>query len=1171
MGATATAIDAVTQVVPAAVASPIDAARDGSAPALEASGAGFTSSGTAVSVTAGEQATDGIELAAPGGDLRLTPLAVSAGAADGTLVGGGSVVYAGTARETDTVVRPTETGVETFTGIRGAAAPERFRYRVTLGDGEHLAKLASGGVAVVRDAEAPAATTATQAPVNEAGAAGLPAEPLTGDVPAREPDGPETTGRVIAVVPPTWATDAEGHRVPTSLDVDGDVLTVTVKHRDAATSYPVVADPQLQATGASGDVTTGGGSTALPTWRNLYDWPGGHGFVGIDPNGDRSLYSFAAGLPSGPGAWVWPSGGHTYPSGAAAWDYVAPGTTRALRATVQLAYPPRLLSHHCIAVSLFDAGGAERNATRFCRPPQPPTSNPAVVDLQIADRQTGSPATKRVSLRIELPCAKATGCTKTIPVADAVNDGLQIRSLDMTLVDDDAPVLRPSGAFWDLRDHYIDGKQTYPLTVAASDAGAGLTRTGFEEPAVGESYHYNPTCDPTHKTPALGARICPPDASTETVVDTRPMPEGKHLFRETAQDLAGNLGATAPWAVLVDRTPPAAPKLQFTTPDEGSAQATWEPSVDPDLVDGNPGSGLAGYRIRSRVGDGAWSDWQQLGADAQISDEIFDQPDGTPVAFEAVAIDAVGNLSDVAAVSGQVVGDPPVIEAEPLGALDTDFLGSQTIEFPATFSDGGSGVRRAWMTVDGGGPIERAAGCTSRSLPDGRPYKDSCPAVLGTTFTLDGSQLSEGSHTVVLAADDRAHNHEEQTYDVRVDRTAPSAPTDVGMFGFDGEEGTVGLEWQEGEDPDLIEGTPGSGIARTEYRLLRAGAWSDWIAPDDDVTIDGTYAGEQIGVQLRSIDEAGNTSPTVERSFTISEDLPQDPGLADAALIAESATSLFSADAQGDLLTARAFSLEADADTDPAATAASTISHLGPDCRLRTAPSFRKVGARLQARFGGGCEGKNFATVQARIVLPGADCILVIFCKDKELAVDRVNGPREGFYNVQAETVCRHGTVKYQAQFLLTAPAPSDRSELYQSDITRRWTCSGDDDVDLHPCLKPGAAYHAFTRSEFKYNLCVATGLFYSGRIAQAHHIFPVAFESTFRRRYGINIHDPIYGAWWRQPDHAINAYAYNRDWQRFLGASPRPSFTEVLDHGCELADKHHLSVRFGCAGDHIG
>jgi hypothetical protein len=95
--------------------------------------------------------------------------------------------------------------------------------------------------------------------------------------------------------------------------------------------------------------------------------------------------------------------------------------------------------------------------------------------------------------------------------------------------------------------------------------------------------------------------------------------------------------------------------------------------------------------------------------------------------------------------------------------------------------------------------------------------------------------------------------------------------------------------------------------------------------------------------------------------------------------------------------------------------------------------------------------------------------------------------------------------------------------------------------------------------------------VYYNGRIAHAHHVFPVAFESTFRRRYGMNIHDPIYGAWWRQPDHAMKASGYNRDWERFLNASPRPSFHEVLDHGCELADNHHLNARFGCSGGHIG
>jgi hypothetical protein len=170
----------------------------------------------------------------------------------------------------------------------------------------------------------------------------------------------------------------------------------------------------------------GSAGTSLPAWSSDYDWQAGSGYFGWSPSGpgiDVAAYAFARGLTADPGLWLWPSGG-SYAPGVAEWAYPAPGTTRLLKATARLAYPPRLLSHHCVRAVLQDASGAERDATTFCKPPQPPAANPATVTLSLADPTPSDPRSTRLSLGIELPCAAPNpdSCTKTIPVATAVTD-----------------------------------------------------------------------------------------------------------------------------------------------------------------------------------------------------------------------------------------------------------------------------------------------------------------------------------------------------------------------------------------------------------------------------------------------------------------------------------------------------------------------------------------------------------------------------------------------------------------------------------------------------------------------------------------------------------------------------------------------------------------------------
>src|SRR5206468_12148930 len=120
--------------------------------------------------------------------------------------------------------------------------------------------------------------------------------------------------------------------------------------------------------------------------------------------------------------------------------------------------------------------------------------------------------------------------------------------------------------------------------VDSSDAGAGITAVNIEHrgwPGPQPPLAERPVeCDPHHRTPGLDARTCRAADAIGLDVDTRSMPEGTRRFLVYSPDLAGNVGERA-WTVIIDRTPPTAPRnLRFTPPDEGSAQLAWDAADD---------------------------------------------------------------------------------------------------------------------------------------------------------------------------------------------------------------------------------------------------------------------------------------------------------------------------------------------------------------------------------------------------------------------------------------------------------------------------------------------------------------------------------------------------------------------------------------------------------------
>ncbi len=117
-------------------------------------------------------------------------------------IDGSVALYPNVARDTDFAVTPAPTGVETFTQIRSADAPDAETFKLSLPDGAHLAEQ-EGGAQVTKDGEA-----------------------------------------LLSVLPPT-AIDAAGDPVPVDLEVAGNAVTLTVDPASNAV-YPILLDPLFQ-------------------------------------------------------------------------------------------------------------------------------------------------------------------------------------------------------------------------------------------------------------------------------------------------------------------------------------------------------------------------------------------------------------------------------------------------------------------------------------------------------------------------------------------------------------------------------------------------------------------------------------------------------------------------------------------------------------------------------------------------------------------------------------------------------------------------------------------------------------------------------------------------------------------------------------------------------------
>ena len=249
--------------------------------------------------------TEGVALTAA--DVTIAPVGPGVADAEPQRVGD-SVLWANAAADTDFVVAPTATGVETFHQVRSQEAPESFALDIGVPTGGRI----------VRAADLPEALEIQDA-----------------------------DGKAVASVSPAVAQDADGVDVPASYTIDNDLhrVTIDVPHRDRDVHYPLLVDPSVSILQYLWD---SGAAGNYPGWT--YE-----GTPGVPHTTGNGFFGW--------GIYGWLASGQYFVSSDAAWyAFRAPGTSTVAAATFKATYYTEA-KRSCIAEGILGSAGWDSGMT----------------------------------------------------------------------------------------------------------------------------------------------------------------------------------------------------------------------------------------------------------------------------------------------------------------------------------------------------------------------------------------------------------------------------------------------------------------------------------------------------------------------------------------------------------------------------------------------------------------------------------------------------------------------------------------------------------------------------------------------------------------------------------------------------------------------------------------
>lgn len=180
--------------------------------------------------------TEGETQVTPDGGFTLegiacvSPAQITGSATEAKVINSDAAIFANTAPETDTLLRPNAAGMTMVQSLRGVNAPRTISWNVTLNPDENLVELPSGAVAITRDG-----TEATGNTPEVAEPEGMRSPLVLNDAELQLETSryqlveaqSETTEEVIAVIPQPWVILSQGGIIPLKVEVQQDVAIPT--------------------------------------------------------------------------------------------------------------------------------------------------------------------------------------------------------------------------------------------------------------------------------------------------------------------------------------------------------------------------------------------------------------------------------------------------------------------------------------------------------------------------------------------------------------------------------------------------------------------------------------------------------------------------------------------------------------------------------------------------------------------------------------------------------------------------------------------------------------------------------------------------------------------------------------------------------------------------------
>ncbi len=451
---------------------------------LEGTAEGFEPENPVIDLLIPASPADGVSIGV-GGETSITQVGANP-ESSAHLFGDKDVIYPEVQTDTDLLASPLSTGVELFDQLRSIKSPETLRFDLDLPEGSELR--ANAGAAEVYEGE-----------------------------------------RLRAIISPPHAIDAQGTRVPVTMDVQGSSLVLDIPHREGDYAYPILVDPEYTQNDWVNnawifynryDVLEDG--TFVTSWNNanlktsrwcIYScWGSGRGLFVSVPSGNY-------------GAQQW-----------AQWTYRTPGETSYLTGYLISPFYRYDFSSPCWADKhpephdydgLWVETSPGQGYYNYLYTNRALYSNASIYNaygtLMVFGMNTGSGSSD--------PCWR----------------DLYAGGIATYMTDPDWPTLDPISGY---PTGWFDDTKTYGVNVSAHDKGLGVANVRvnvLDKPAIPL---YPSDCLGTHDYP------CSRDKGGTIVFNGDNFREGKSEAKVVASDALQRASNIYPWTAYVDSTPP---------------------------------------------------------------------------------------------------------------------------------------------------------------------------------------------------------------------------------------------------------------------------------------------------------------------------------------------------------------------------------------------------------------------------------------------------------------------------------------------------------------------------------------------------------------------------------------------------------------------------------------